>query len=139
MVRKASLNILIVDDFPNMRRMLTGILKRSGFKVVLEAASAQEAVSLMQNSLTKGPRLDLIVSDWSMPTMSGFEFLQEVRRTKEYENIPFIMLTAISDAVSISDAIKNGVTDYILKPFSPVIFERKVYKALGMEIGDDDF
>ena len=116
-----ALNVLIVDDQEQSRQLMQMVLSKIGIKHVFAAedgAAAKELLTLMKQ------KLDMIISDWQMPNMSGHEFLQHVRR--DYPDMPFMMVTARTDPESIKAALSSGVSDYIGKPFSPEAFGKKV-------------
>ncbi len=121
-----NMKILIVDDFATMRRIIKGALKQLGFKNIIEAEDGSDAITLL-----KKEKVDLILSDWNMPKMSGLEFLKEVRSNESLKQTPFIMVTAEGQKDSVVDAIKSGVTNYIIKPFTPEILGEKLKKVFG--------
>jgi len=118
--------ILVVDDFLTMRRMLQGNLRQLGFKNIELAVDGIEALEVLEEG-----DIDLILCDWSMPNMNGLDLLKVVRNDEELKNIPFIMITAEGRKRSVLEAIENGVTNYVMKPFSPQILCEKIEKALA--------
>lgn len=120
------MKILIVDDFATMRRILKGALKQLGFKNIVEAEDGSEAITLL-----KKEKVDLILSDWNMPKMNGLEFLKAVRADVSLKETPFIMVTAEGQKDNVVDAIKSGVTNYIIKPFTPEALGEKLKKVFG--------
>jgi two-component system chemotaxis response regulator CheY len=121
-----NMKILIVDDFATMRRILKGALKQLGFKNIVEAEDGSEAITLL-----KKEKVDLILSDWNMPKMNGLEFLKAVRADAGLKQTPFIMVTAEGQKDNVVDAIKSGVTNYIIKPFTPEALGEKLKKVFG--------
>lgn len=106
--------ILVVDDMLTIRKIAKKILNELHFKHIFEAADGNEAWQIINQE----KNLDLIISDWNMPKMSGLELLYKIRAKPEYADIPFIMLTAESDMIQVKQAIQSGVDDYVLKPFT---------------------
>ena len=80
---------------------------------ILEAANGLEAFEILQKT-----RIDLIICDWMMPVMTGFELLQKIRATPELAKTPFIMITVEAEKENIMGAIKAGVSQYVVKPFT---------------------
>ncbi|HEY0906536.1 MAG TPA: sigma 54-interacting transcriptional regulator, partial [Methylophilus sp.] len=114
--------ILAVDDEPNMRRLLEISLRQAGYKVV-SAANGRDALALIQ-----AQPVDLVVSDLHMPGMSGLALLEALR--KQYERLPFIMVTAQGEIKTAVEAMKLGASDYILRPFELETLEIAIEKAL---------
>jgi CheY-like chemotaxis protein len=116
-----NISFLIVDDSPTLRTLVCRTIKATfGSEDIHEAGNGQEALKLLRDI-----RIDLIISDWNMPVMDGEEFLYEVRQDPNLKNIPFIMMTTNADRDFLITAIQLGVTQYIVKPFSPDELERK--------------
>jgi two-component system chemotaxis response regulator CheY len=124
-VRYKDLTVIVVDDFATMRRIVRNILKDLQFKEIIEAENGAEALNLLQTN-----RVDLIVSDWNMPVMTGLEFLKRVRADDRYKALPFLMVTAEAQKDNILEAVKAKVSNYIVKPFSPVVFAEKLAKII---------
>ena len=120
------IKILVVDDFATMRRIVKGSLKQFGFNNFLEAENGKEALSIL-----KTEKVGLILSDWNMPDMNGLELLKAVRADPGLKGIPLIMVTAEGQKDNILDAVKSGVSDYIMKPFTPDKLRAKIEKVLG--------
>lgn len=121
-----SIKVLVVDDFATMRRIVKGVLRQLGFSNIIEA----EDGSIALNELKK-EKIGLIVSDWNMPNMTGLELLQAVRADGELKSIPFIMVTAEGQKENVIEAVKSGVTNYVMKPFTPETFGEKLKKAFA--------
>jgi len=122
---KSKYQILTVDDFVSMRRIIKNQLSEMGFQQVLEAENGQMAWQVLETN-----RIDIIISDWNMPKMTGLELLKMVRADDRFKNIPFLMVTAESDKDSVVQAVKANVTNYILKPFTPDKFKQKVDQVM---------
>ena len=110
--------ILIVDDFETVRLFLRNALNQIGIENIEEAADGREALQLISAAKKSGEQFDLIFCDWNMPEMTGLELLKELRKTSDFKNLPFVMVTAESETASVSNAVKAGTTDYITKPFT---------------------
>ena len=121
-----SINVLVVDDFATMRRIVKGVLKELGFKNIVEADDGSSALQEL-----KKDDFGLIVSDWNMPKMTGLDLLKAVRADDKYKNIPFIMVTAEGQKDNVVKAIKAGVSNYVVKPFTPDTLKEKLEKVLN--------
>jgi two-component system chemotaxis response regulator CheY len=121
-----SIRILVVDDFATMRRIIKGVLKQLGFINIVEAEDGNVALE----ELKKG-EFGLIVSDWNMPNMTGLDLLKAVRGDESLKKIPFIMVTAEGQKENVIEAVKAGVNNYIVKPFTPETFGTKLAKVFG--------
>lgn len=119
------IKILVVDDFATMRRILKNNLKQLGFSNILEAEDGCLALEEL-----KKEKADLIISDWNMPNMTGLELLKAVRSDEGLKQIPFVMVTAEGQKGNVMEAVKAGVTNYVVKPFTPDTFEEKLKKVL---------
>ncbi len=107
------MKILIADDFPEVTRAIRYMLKTIGFRNVRESDGGRAVLRAL-----KKEKYDLIFCDWTMPDMSGVEVLKIIRSDDELKDIPFIMVTAVAEKEKILAAIKAGVSDYIVKPFT---------------------
>jgi two-component system, NtrC family, response regulator AtoC len=116
--------ILAVDDEPHMRRLLEISLRQAGYRA-LSAGNGREALELIQQQ-----QIDLVVSDLHMPGMSGLQLLSAIR--KQYERLPFIMVTAQGEIKTAVEAMKLGASDYILRPFELETLEIAIQKALAV-------
>ena len=116
---------LVVDDFSTMRRIVRKILKDLRFREVFEAENGAEALKLLEST-----KVDLIVSDWNMPTMTGLELLKRVRAEERLKGLPFMMVTAEAQKENIIEAIQAKVSNYVVKPFSPEVFAEKLAKII---------
>jgi two-component system chemotaxis response regulator CheY len=115
--------ILVVDDMLTMRKLVMKVCKEIGFTDLTEAADgalAWEAVS------TANPPFGLVISDWNMPNMSGLDFLKKVRADARFKALPFVLVTAEAEQDQIVEAIKSGVSNYVVKPFTADILKAKL-------------
>ncbi len=124
-VNKA-MNILVVDDYNTMRRIIKNLLKQLGFDNVDEAADGGEAFKKCQEKM-----YGLIVSDWNMEPMTGMELLKLVRADDKIKNTPFIMVTAESKPENVIAAKQAGVSNYIVKPFNAETLKGKLTAVIG--------
>jgi len=116
-----NMKILIVDDFSTMRRIEKNILKHLGFTNIDEAGDGAEALQKL-----RAKKYDFIISDWNMPVMEGIELLRAVRADESLKHIPFLMVTAEAEKASVLLAIKEGVSNYIVKPFTEDVIKAKI-------------
>ena len=121
-----SIKVLVADDFATMRRIVKGVLKQLGFNNIVEAEDGSIALDAL-----KKEEIGLIVSDWNMPKMTGLDLLKAVRSDEGLKRIPFIMVTAEGLKENVLEAVKLGVTNYIVKPFTPEAFSEKIQAALN--------
>ena len=118
--------VLIVDDYKTMLRIVRNLLKQLGFNNVDEATDGAMALEK-----ARGSKYGLIISDWNMEPMTGYEFLKEVRADNQLKNTPFIMVTAESKTDNVIAAKKAGVNNYIVKPFNAATLKTKLIAVLG--------
>jgi two-component system chemotaxis response regulator CheY len=121
-----NMKVMIVDDFATMRRILRNILKQIGFKNIIEADDGKHALKEL-----KKEKVDLIMCDWNMPEMPGIELLKNVRSDDELKKIPFVMVTAEAQKDNILEAVKLGVSNYVVKPFTAETITEKLNKIFG--------
>lgn len=116
--------IMSVDDFSTMRRIIKNLLKQLGYTNVIEADDGTSAWKLLQEE-----KVDFIISDWNMPKMSGLDLLKKVRADDRFKKTPFLMVTAEAEKDNIVAAVKAGVSNYIVKPFSADVLNEKMDKV----------
>jgi two-component system chemotaxis response regulator CheY len=116
-----SMPILVVDDYKTMIRIIRNLLKQLGFEDVDEAADGTEALTKMRSR-----KYGLVISDWNMEPMTGYELLKEVRSDPMLGKTPFIMVTAESKTENVIAAKKAGVNNYIVKPFNAQTLKSKI-------------
>lgn len=122
-----SMNVLVVDDYQTMIRIIKNLLKQLGFQNIDEASDGQAALKLIQSK-----EYGLVISDWNMEPMTGLELLQQVRGSNEhYSDVPFIMVTAESKTENVIAAKQAGVNNYIVKPFNAETLKGKIASVLG--------
>lgn len=118
-----NMNILVVDDFSTMRRIVKNLLKELGFSKFDEADDGATAWPMVQSG-----KYDFIVSDWNMPQMTGIDLLRHVRKTPKLEETPFLLITAEAKRSQILEAAQAGVDGYIVKPFTAATLNGKIQK-----------
>ncbi len=119
--------ILVVDDYKTMIRIIRNLLKQLGFDNVDEAADGEEAFQKMQANNGFG----LVISDWNMEPMTGYELLKQVRGDEKLKGTPFIMITAESKTENVIAAKRAGVNNYIVKPFNAATLKMKIASVIG--------
>jgi two-component system, chemotaxis family, chemotaxis protein CheY len=119
------MTVLIVDDFLTMRRIVRKILRDLQFENIIEAEDGTAAVEVLG-----AHKIDLIVSDWNMPKMTGLELLKHVRSQDTTKDLPFLMVTAEAQKENIVEAVKAKVSNYIVKPFTAATLEEKLAKIV---------
>ncbi|MCL2102592.1 MAG: chemotaxis response regulator CheY [Syntrophorhabdaceae bacterium] len=119
--------ILIVDDFATMRRIVKNLLKQLGYENITEAEDGEQAYAKL-----KGGGFKFVVSDWNMPNLDGLGLVQKVRSDPELKTMPFLMVTAEAEKEKVIEAIKAGVSNYIVKPFTAETLKEKMDKIFGV-------
>lgn len=122
--------ILILDDMLTMRKIVAKALRDMGFSDITEANDGKDGWEKLSSA---EPPFQLVISDWNMPNMTGLELLRKVRADGKYAKIPFVLLTAEAEAGQVAEAVKIGVSNYVLKPFTADQLKGKleqVYKKL---------
>lgn len=118
--------VLVVDDYKTMIRIIRNLLKQLGFANVDDASDGTAALDMM-----RGKEYGLIISDWNMEPMTGYELLREVRADERLSRTPFIMVTAESKTDNVIAAKKAGVNNYIVKPFNAATLKSKIDAIFG--------
>ncbi len=118
--------VLVVDDYKTMIRIIRNLLKQLGFNDIDDAADGTEALGKMRERA-----YGLVISDWNMEPMTGYELLKEVRSDEDLMRTPFIMVTAESKTGYVIAAKKAGVNNYIVKPFTAATLSAKINAVFG--------
>ena len=121
-----SIPVLVVDDYQTMVRILRNLLKQIGFTDVDDASDGQAALEKL-----RAKKYGLVISDWNMAPMTGYELLQQVRADAELSTLPFIMVTAEAKTENVVAAKKAGVNNYIVKPFNADTLRAKISAVIG--------
>lgn len=121
-----SIPILVVDDYATMIRIIRNLLKQLGFENVDDASDGTKALEMIGEK-----KYGLVISDWNMEPMTGYELLKHVRSHDETVRLPFIMVTAESKTENVIAAKKAGVNNYIVKPFNALTLKGKIDSVFG--------
>ena len=121
-----TMNVLVVDDYKTMIRIVRGLLEQLGFVNVDDALDGPAALEKI-NQKDYG----LILSDWNMSPMTGYELLKAVRGSERTKAIPFVMVTAEAKTENVIAARQAGVNNYIIKPFNLAVLKQKLTAVLG--------
>ncbi len=125
------IKVLVVDDMATMRKIVIKSLRELGFEEFMEVADG----GLAWDRLKESPEnVGLIICDWNMPNVTGIEFLKKIRASQDFNQLPFILLTAESEVSQVKEALEAGVDNYIVKPFTVEILKRKLqdtYKKIN--------
>ncbi|EMG36232.1 CheY-like receiver, AAA-type ATPase, and DNA-binding domain containing response regulator [Desulfocurvibacter africanus PCS] len=121
----SNMRILVVDDFSTMRRIIKNILKQIGYNNIVEADDGTTAWEILNRE-----KIDFVVADWNMPKMKGIDLLRKVRDSEEFEDLPFLMVTAEAQQENLVEAIQAKVSNYVVKPFTPDVLSQKIEKIL---------
>lgn len=123
------MRLLVVDDSSTMRRIIKNTLARLGYKDILEGEHGAEAWEILDE---QGEAINVLITDWNMPEMNGLELVQKVRGDGRFEDIPIIMVTTEGGKAEVITALKAGVNNYIVKPFTPQVLKDKLEAVLGV-------
>lgn len=123
------MKLLVVDDSSTMRRIIKNTLSRLGFEDVLEGEDGVQG----WNALNENPDIGMLITDWNMPEMNGLELVKKVRADARFVDLPIIMVTTEGGKTEVITALKAGVNNYIVKPFTPQVLKEKLSVVLGTE------
>ena len=121
------MRFLIVDDSSTMRRIIINTLNKLGHQDVAEAGNGKEGL----DRLNAGGPVDVIITDWNMPEMSGIDFIRTVRSMPAIKDTPVLMVTTNAAKDDIVQALKAGVNSYVVKPFTPDTMKEKIEAVLA--------
>ncbi len=119
------MRFLVVDDSSTMRRIIINTLNKLGYTECREAGNGKEGL----DALTANP-VDIVITDWNMPEMSGVEFVRAVRSNDATKAMPVLMVTTNAAEGDIVEALKAGVNNYVVKPFTPATIKEKIEAVL---------
>ena len=122
------MKILVVDDSSTMRRIIKNTLKRIGYSDIIEGADGKEGWDALNNNKD----VQMIITDWNMPEMNGLELVKLIRSDKHWDNIPIIMVTTEGGKAEVITALRAGVNNYIVKPFTPQVLKEKLGAVMGV-------
>jgi two-component system chemotaxis response regulator CheY len=120
------MKFLVVDDSSTMRRIIKNILTRLGYKDVVECEDGKQGWKVLEENND----IDVLITDWNMPNMSGLELVKRVRAKSKYKDMPILMVTTEDGKTEVITALKAGVNNYIVKPFTPPILKKKLEAVL---------
>jgi two-component system chemotaxis response regulator CheY len=126
-----STRVLVVDDMMTMRKLVSKICKEIGFTDLVEAADGALAWQAIQDA---NPPIGLVISDWNMPNCSGIDLAKRIRADSRFNGLPFLMVTAEAEQHQVVEALKSGVDNYVVKPFTAATLTEKletVHKKRG--------
>lgn len=118
--------ILVVDDFLTMRRIVRNLLKQLGYENITEAEDGDQAYVKL-----KGGGFGFVVSDWNMPNLDGLGLIRKVRSDPDLKELPFLMVTAEAEKDKVIEAIRAGVSNYVVKPFTAEVLKEKIEKIFN--------
>src|SRR5471032_630213 len=121
-----NMKILVVDDFPTMRRIIRNLLKELGFSNVEEAEDGVDGLDKL-----RGGDFQFVVSDWNMPNMTGIDMLKQIRADEQLKHLPVLMVTAEAKKENIIAAAQAGASGYVVKPFTAVTLDEKLKKIFA--------
>ena len=122
------MKLLVVDDSSTMRRIIKNTLARLGYKDILEGADGVEG----WNQMDTNPDIEMLITDWNMPEMNGLELVKKVRADARFKDVPIIMVTTEGGKGEVITALKAGVNNYIVKPFTPQVLKEKLGAVMGV-------
>lgn len=122
------MKLLVVDDSSTMRRIIKNTLQRLGYDDILEAEHGVQAWDLLDSS----GDVNVLITDWNMPEMNGLDLVKKVRADERFVDIPIIMVTTEGGKAEVITALKAGVNNYIVKPFTPQVLKEKLEAVLGV-------
>ncbi|WP_295052686.1 chemotaxis response regulator CheY [Sulfuricurvum sp.] len=123
------MKLLVVDDSSTMRRIIKNTLSRLGYEDVLEGEDGVQGWAV----LNENPDMGMLITDWNMPEMNGLELVKKVRADARFADLPIIMVTTEGGKAEVITALKAGVNNYIVKPFTPQVLKEKLSAVLGTE------
>lgn len=124
----ANTKFLVVDDFATMRKIIKKVLTELGYSNIEEADDGKPAFAALQAAHAAGNPFQFVISDWNMPGMTGIDLLKACKADPNFKNMPFMLVTAESEQKNIVEAAKNGVSDYVVKPFNATTLKGKLEK-----------
>lgn len=123
------MKLLVVDDSSTMRRIIKNTLSRLGYEDVLEGEDGLQGWTVLNENSDIG----MLITDWNMPEMNGLELVKKVRGDTRFSDLPIIMVTTEGGKAEVITALKAGVNNYIVKPFTPQVLKEKLAAVLGTE------
>lgn len=118
------MRILVVDDSSTMRRIIKNTLVKLGYDEIFEAEDGADALKKMN-------QVQLLITDWNMPNMDGLSLVKAVRSNSDTKTVPIIMVTTEAAKTEIIEAIKAGVNNYVVKPFTQDVLKQKIEQVIN--------
>ena len=115
--------VLVVDDMMTMRKLVVKVCKEIGFTDITEAEDGAKA---WEKVAAAAPPFGLVISDWNMPNTTGLDLLRRVRGDAKFAKLPFLMVTAEAEGHQVVEAVKAGVSNYVVKPFTADALRDKI-------------
>ncbi len=122
-----NLKFLVVDDSVTMRRIVINSLASLNFKSYVEAVDGNDALI----KLEENPDINFVITDWNMPGMTGLDLVKAIRSSEKFNHLAILMVTTRGLKEDIIEALKSGVNNYILKPFTPSVLKEKIDQILN--------
>jgi two-component system chemotaxis response regulator CheY len=116
-----SMKVLVVDDFATMRKIIRNVMKQIGFENIVEAEDGVAALNVLKHD-----KVGLVVTDWNMPNMTGLDLLRAIRKAPNCAELPVLMVTAEGLKENVLEAVKAGVSNYVVKPFTAEVLQEKI-------------
>ena len=129
-VKLVDRKVLIVDDSASDRLIVKAILSKLGIVNIVEAESANAAIFKLENAADSKKAFDLVISDWSMPGKTGYELLRLIRNDRRLKQTLVMIITSTADANRVSEALKLGIADFVVKPIHHRVLAEKIEKIL---------
>ena len=121
-----SKTVLIVDDMRTIRLKLRKLCADLGIKTIFEAGDGNEAYEVLRNF-----NIDLVLSDWNMPNLTGIQLVRKMRETPKMADLPVIFITSETEKSAILESLQHGITDYVVKPFADDTVKEKICAVLN--------
>ena len=125
---KNDAKILVIDDMSTMRKIVRNMLNKMGYNNIEEVEDGEPAWKMINEASESGHSFDFIVSDWNMPGMTGLDLLKNIRSSEKFKKLPFLMVTAEAEQANVVIAVKAGVSNFVVKPFSIQTLKEKIDK-----------
>ncbi len=125
---KNDAKILVIDDMSTMRKIVRNMLNKMGYSNIEEADDGDPAWKMINEASDAGQPFDFIVSDWNMPVLTGLDLLKNIRSSEKFKKLPFLMVTAEAEQANVVIAVKAGVSNFVVKPFSIQTLKEKIDK-----------
>lgn len=125
------MKFIVVDKTPSMRKIIKKAVLSLGNFTILEASDGRDALNVIVAEYKKNEPIDFIISDWDMPNLTGIQLLEKVRETEIFHDVPFLMVTAESEMDNVKKAVAEGVSGFIIKPFTIEQVQTKVRSIIS--------